>query len=116
MNTTIYMLGVPYSHSILFDTHVWSEAFAKYSFVGLDFTTITAVLGHVDRGSGGRTRFYVYMDGARRHTYDVYTNMVPREIELDIEGVNVLEFRLGASGLNNTDVRFRAGLGNIIII
>jgi len=91
------------------------EAYAIFSLVGQNFTTITGVLGHIDGLTGAQTYFRVYeVSGGvptllNNYSFPVYQNMLRLPVELDISGVNILKFRLSRNG--NTMI----GFGEVMI-
>jgi len=111
-NVSFTSLGVNYANGARFEWQFgWGSIrgtpWARYSLVSHDFTTITATLAHIDGGLGDRVNFRVYMDGVNTHIFEVYRNMRPLPITLDITDVTILEFR----GNGNIAI----GLGNVMI-
>lgn len=107
-NTSFTSLGVEYLSAATFRSSNLENAFARYSFVNANFSTITAVLGHVDNGGGNRSQFQVWLDGTLTYTFDVYQNMMLKNISIDISNTNILEFRLHGNNIH-------IGLGNMMI-
>ena len=112
-NVTFTSLGIRYDNGAIFrNENQGATTFARYSLVGSDFTTVTGVLGHVDGRSIHRSRFNVLKDGIVSHTFEVYENMLPLHIEIDVTGVNILEFNFESRWAGG---RGGIGLGNVMI-
>jgi len=114
-NVSFTSLGVNYAHGARFDAdRLISMGLARYNLGG-NFTTITATLGHIDGTRGERTYFDVYRDGIRSYTFEVYQNMQPVDIVLNVTGVNILQFGFREADRWTNNANSTVGLGNVMI-
>lgn len=71
-----------------------------------EYSTLSFKLGHVDGSDMVDTSMVVYLDGEVENTYEIYADAYPKNISIDVTGVNQIKFYIPTNGWDVPTIGF----------